>query len=74
MSNWISVKDRLPDKEGEYLTASNISGKVVMYYVLDFKITKRFASFVEYDDENLDMHKVHVDAWMPIEPYEGVKG
>ena len=74
MSRWTSVKDRLPDKEGEYLTATTIYNGLICYAVHPFgeigKGRKRRMAFYFYD-EGLIRHEHEVHAWMPIDPYEG---
>lgn len=73
MSGWISAKDRLPDKEGEYLTATTIYNGLICYEVLPFaeigKKKKRRMAFHSYDND-LIRREENVDAWMQIEPYE----
>ena len=72
MSAWISTKDRLPDTEGEYLTASMFYDRYVAYAVISFEKIGKTMAFCDYD-ENLDRYATEVDAWMPIEPYKGME-
>ena len=75
MSAWISTKDRLPDKEGVYLTARVLVNDYVIYEVMHViengKWKKRQMGFHADDWEVLGMYETEVDAWMPIEPWEG---
>ena len=73
MTNWISTKDRLPNEEGNYLTACRFCDDLIMYDVSSFgKIRKKGMRFFEYD-EAMIKRVIEVDAWMPIEPYTGVE-
>lgn len=66
VSGWVSVKDRLPDKEGQYLCwfgKNKIAkGAAIATYL---KTWKAFGSL-----ESLETYQ-NVTHWMPIEPPKG---
>jgi hypothetical protein len=76
---WISVKDRLPDKNGKYLCA-NYSKTFNRYFIevlkfakdlhkvdeFDFKEEKGKSGFYMYDSEWGYSHFRNVTHWMPL--------
>jgi len=67
MSNWISVKDRLPDKDGSYLIA--IKDNLSYYSVIrDFRVKDNKFGINSWFVETSDRKITH---WMPLpEPPE----
>ncbi len=77
MINWISTKDKLPDKNKKYLvTFEHQLGQKsrdvdVMWYG---NITKDRKGFYEWDMESGSVEWDTVLAWMPLpEPYQEVE-
>ena len=58
---WISIKDRLPDKEDLFLVYTNGYGPDVANF--DFYKSKRF----QKNDYAGFPYNIRVDYWMPIE-------
>ena len=50
MTNWVAVKDRLPDKEGKYLVYRQLFGAFFNYDVESFSFN--LESVDEYDFQN----------------------
>jgi hypothetical protein len=82
MSDWISTKDRLPEKDGHYITYSPDCGISLTPFASDLRLiddirfTKK-AGWYEYDDywgEYEDVSEV-ISYWMPLpeppKPKEG---
>lgn len=83
--NWISVKDHLPTKDGDYLVT--IDGFDMYRYIKSVSWTndlnklnewefpaeeyKGVGGFYDYDGEFGDYEVSYVLAWCKIEPYEG---
>lgn len=78
MSEWISVKDRLPEADGRYLVVTSVCG-VPFRDVANY--THKYAGFEEhlwgkamwydYDGEYGDFEKTGITHWMPLpEPPE----
>ena len=76
MNNWISVKDRLPNEEGRYLTANvNSKYKPIDIYsfafnrsdVDEYSMPNSGAGFYDYDSEwgycSIDDEVTH---WQPL--------
>ena len=84
MSEWISVKDRLPETDGMYLVSDVFYGRPhikIAYYMhdlsenLQFKCEEIYGSgFVNGDNEG-EWVEPDVTHWMPLpEPPEEVSG
>ena len=71
---WISVKDRLPEKSGEVviMTLSIITGKVLT--ITNVAYSAKWKAFNAYDEDSKDFvqkTEIHADYWMPMpEPPE----
>ena len=67
MAEWISVKDRLPEKDGYYL--------VVTYGVISIEeFSKEKLAWLGYDWDNAEVYEmIGITHWMPLpEPPEEV--
>ncbi len=65
MSNWISVKDKLPPTDGEYLTYST---KLMAYNVLTYSQKyKAFNTLSQFSAEDAIMYAIYdVSHWQPL--------
>lgn len=81
MTKWISVKDRLPDKDGDYLVTRKVFNKPIvgkssfaknLYTVDQFDFhNKRRAGWYYYDSEYGFGEETDVIAWQELpEPYK----
>ena len=78
---WIPCSERLPEKDGQYLTVNIVLDDVLVYKTLhftrdlyeiddfDFANSKGKSGWYCYDEE-YGYCKCDVEAWMPIKPYE----
>lgn len=68
VGEWISVKDRLPDSNGNYLTYYD-----GLYNVLPYSTKhKRFNAYNDVDSEWVERCHIVVTHWMPLpEPPKG---
>lgn len=57
---WGSVKDRLPEKSGEYYVIKRNGGQDVLAY------SARHKAFNAYDIFDRPMHEIKVTHWMPL--------
>ena len=62
MTKWISVKDRLPKKRGEYLCVVDGLNKRPNIYILYYANER---GFYDYDSE-YGYYEVEVSYWMPL--------
>lgn len=62
MNEWISVKERLPEAGGKYLTISPTG----IYSVLNYSV--RYRAFNAYDEQPKSSLKysINVTHWMPL--------
>ncbi len=62
MSDWISVKDRLPDKSGHYLCAHNGCISCLAFS----QRHKLFNSYDSFREKEAKRRAISVTHWMPI--------
>jgi hypothetical protein len=74
-SAWISVKDRLPEKSGKYLTIDMDRAYPTMYPI-HYSAKWRGWNCLDYTDGKLEarMHEMHVTHWMPLPDAPEVEG
>lgn len=85
LSNWISVKDKLPEECGRYLIASRICGDYPFHISVEWWDTNIGESYpfcydIEYQDRKTggwvvadreeDYEDRYVEYWMEIEPVQ----
>ena len=77
MEGWISVKDRLPEKEGRYLVSYKLDVDMgddgEPYDIIDVEVMHFFADpqrEFSWDDNYYEYTTDEILAWMPLpEPY-----
>jgi hypothetical protein len=87
VSEWVSVNDRLPDKEGKYLCAEyskqfnkhsikvfNFAFNLYKVDKYDFSNCKGISGFYEYDAEWGYSYFRNVTHWMPLPELPMLKG
>lgn len=72
IGGWISVKDRLPEKDGDYLTRLRHGGMKVMGFtqnlrkVDDYYFRKKKPGWYEYDSERGFCERNDITHYMPL--------
>ena len=60
VQEWVSVKDRLPEKSGYYLVFADNGRREVLSY------SKKYQAFNAFDDAYSEEYVIPVTHWMPL--------
>ena len=74
-SAWISVKDRLPEESGTYLTI-NMDRPYLQMYPIRYSAKWRGWNCLDYTDDESEAraYEMHVTHWMPLPDAPEVEG
>lgn len=77
MNNWISVENRLPEKNGAYLCTIGKSTVMIVFFTKDTIVKDIYGTdtpvdgFYNFNDDHLIYKEECITAWMPLpEPYD----